>query len=52
MLEFLVPILYLEKPTRVTINIGNTVFGSLIEEGKVDWSLVIRNIVQKLVPRI
>ena len=29
-LEFLVPILYLKKPTRVTIMIGNTIFGALI----------------------
>ena len=28
-LEFLVPILYLEKPTRITITIGNTIFGIL-----------------------
>ena len=28
-LEFLVPLLYSEKPTRVTIAVGNTVFGAL-----------------------
>ena len=28
-LEFLVPILYPEKPTRVTITITNTIFGAL-----------------------
>ena len=28
-LEFLVPLLYPEKPTRVTITVGNTIFGAL-----------------------
>ena len=36
MLEFLIPILYLEKPTRVTVTIGNTIFGALLGERKVD----------------
>ena len=31
-LEFLVPLLYLEKPTRVTITVGNTIFGALSGE--------------------
>ena len=35
-LEFLVPILYPEKPTRVTIKVGNTIFGALSEERPVD----------------
>ena len=29
-LEFLIPILYPEKPTRVTVTVGNTVFGALL----------------------
>lgn len=48
-LEFLVPILYPEKPTRVTFTMGNTLFGALSGERKVDWSRVIRDVVQKLV---
>ena len=36
-LEFLVPLLYLEKPTRVTITVGNTIFGALFGERPVDW---------------
>ena len=36
-LEFLVPLLYPEKPTRVTITVGNTIFGALSEERPVDW---------------
>ena len=35
-LEFLVPLLYPEKPTRVTITVGNTVFGALSKERPVD----------------
>ena len=35
-LEFLIPILYPEKPTWVTITVGNTIFGALLGERKVD----------------
>jgi hypothetical protein len=35
-LEFIVPILYPEKPNRVTITLGNTIFGSLSGERPVD----------------
>ena len=35
-LEFLVPLLYPEKPTRVTIIVGNTIFGALSGERLVD----------------
>ena len=35
-LEFLVPLLYPEKPTRVTITVGNTIFGALFGERPVD----------------
>ena len=35
-LEFLVPLLYPKKPTRVTITVGNTIFGALSEERPVD----------------
>ena len=31
-LEFLIPILYPEKPTRVTVTVGNTIFGALLGE--------------------
>ena len=47
-LEFLVLILYSEKPTRVTVTIGNTIFGALSGERKVDWTLVIWNTVKRL----
>ena len=40
-LEFLVPLLYPEKPTRVTITVGNTIFGALSGERPVDWGVVV-----------
>ena len=47
-LEFLVPLLYSEKPTRVTITIGNTIFGALSKERPVDWGVVVKDLVQRL----
>ena len=47
-LEFLVPLLYLEKPTRVTITVGNTIFGALSGERLVDWEEVVKDVVQRL----
>ena len=40
-LEFIVPILYLEKPGRVTKEIGNTIFSALAGEYKVSWGQII-----------
>ena len=40
-LEFIVPILYLEKLGRVTKEIGNTIFGALAKEYKVSWDQII-----------
>ena len=36
LLEFIVPIIHPDKPTRVTITIGNTIFGALDGERLVD----------------
>ena len=36
-LEFVIPILYPEKPVRVTKEIGNIVFGALSKIYKVSW---------------
>ena len=47
-LEFLVPLLYPEKPTRVTITIGNTIFGALSGERPVDWGILVKDLVQRL----
>ena len=48
-LEFLIPILYPEKPTRVTVTVGNTIFGALLGERKVDWRILLQAVVAKLV---
>ena len=47
-LEFLVPLLYPEKPTGVTITVGNTIFGALSGERPVDWGIVVKDLVQRL----
>ena len=49
MLEFLIPNLYPEKPTQVTVTVGNTIFGALLGERKVDWGVVLQAVVAKLV---
>ena len=48
-LEFLIPILYQEKPTRVTVTVRNTIFGALLGERKVDWVVMLQVVVAKLV---
>ena len=48
-LEFVIPILYPEKPGRVTKEIGNTIFGALSGEYKVSWMQVIHELMDKLV---
>ena len=48
-LEFLIPILYLEKSTRVTVTVGNTVFGVLLGDRPVDWGLLIYDVVTQMV---
>ena len=40
LLEFLVPIVHPDKPTRVTHTIGNTIFGALSGDRPVDWGVV------------
>ena len=52
MLEFLIPILYPKKPARVTITIGNTVFGAYTGERGVDWALVVNDTIRRLLTRI
>ena len=51
-LEFVVPILYPEKPDRVTKEIGNTIFGVLAGEYKVSWGHMIQNVVGHLVSNL
>ena len=48
LLEFMIPIVHPDKPTRVTITIGNTIFGALDGGREVDWEVVFRDMVQRL----
>ena len=49
LLEFLVPIVHLDKPTRVTRTLENTVFGALGGERAVDWAKTFAELVNRLV---
>ena len=51
-LEFIVPILYPEKPTRITMTLSNTIFGAFFGVRKVSWGLVMQELVGKLVSRL
>ena len=48
LLEFIVPIVHPDKPTRVTRTIGNTISGALDGERPVDWRKVFMDLVHKL----
>ena len=48
-LEFLVPIVHPDKPTRVTRMLGNTIFGALSGERSVDWAIIFMELVNRLV---
>ena len=37
-----------EKPTRITVAIGNTIFGVLYSDSKEDWALVLRDTMKRL----
>jgi hypothetical protein len=51
-LAFLVPILYPEKPNRITVTMGNTIFGALNGGRKVNWARIIVNLVIQLAARV
>ena len=51
-LEFVVPIIYPEKPKQATKVVGNTIFGSLSGEYKINWSQVIHEVVHRLVAHL
>ena len=52
LLEFIVRIIHPDKPTQVTITIGNTIFGALDGGKPVDWGLVFRELALRLVARV
>jgi hypothetical protein len=51
-LAFLVPILYPEKPNRITVTMGNTIFGALNGGRKVNWARIITNLVIQLAAKV
>ena len=51
LLEFLVPIVYLDKPTRVTHTLRNTIFGAISGARSVDWGKIFAELVNRLVGR-
>ena len=51
-LEFIVPILYPEKPGKVSKEIGNTIFGAQAGEYKVNWGQIIQEVVRHLVSNL
>jgi hypothetical protein len=52
MLAFLAPIIYPDKPNRITVTLGNTIFGALIGGRKVNWARIITNLVIQLTSRV
>jgi hypothetical protein len=48
LLAFLIPIVYPEKPNRITVTWGNTIFGALSGSRKVNWARVITNLIVQL----
>ena len=51
-LEFVIPILYPEKPTWIIVTLTNTIFSALFGVRKVSWRLVLQKLVGKLVSRL
>ena len=50
--ECIVPNIHPDKPIRVTIMIGNTIFGALESGRLVDWGVVFRDLAQRLAVRM
>ena len=48
-LEFVVPIVHPDKPTRVTRILRDTIFGALEEDRSVDWAKIFMDLVNRLV---
>jgi hypothetical protein len=52
LLAFLVPIVYTEKPNRITVTWDNTIFGALNGGRKVNWAWIITSLVIQLAARV
>ena len=50
-LEFLMPILYPEKPKRISLTMANTLFGALSGIRPMNWALLIHKIVGRPIPQ-
>jgi hypothetical protein len=50
--EFLLPILYPEKPKRLSITMANTIFGELSGKWPVNWGRLVQELVEKSIPHI
>ena len=51
-IEFLLPILYLEKPKLLSITMANTIFGALSGARPVNWGKAIQGLVEKSILHI
>ena len=51
-IEFLLPILYLQNPKRLSIMMVNTIFGALSGTRLVNWGQLIQELVEKSIPHI
>ena len=51
-LEFLMPILNLGKPKRITLTMANTMFEALSEVRPVNWGMLIHEVVARAIPYI
>ena len=51
-LEFLMPILYPERPKRISLTMANTLFDALSGARPVNWGLLIHKIVGRAIPNI
>jgi hypothetical protein len=52
LLAFLAPIVSPDKPNRITVTLGNTIFGALIGGRKVNWVRITTNLVIQLASRV
>jgi hypothetical protein len=52
MLEFLLPILNLDKPKRISFTMANTLFGAMFGIKPMNWGLIIHEVVGRALPHI
>ena len=52
MLDFLLPIMNLDKPKRISLTMTNTLFGAMSRIRPVTWELIIHEVVGRALPHI